>query len=306
MDRTDHLELAASQHGVVARPQLIELGWGYGEIAWLVGSGQWERVTSLVLRRVGSPATDRQAAVEAVLDAGPRAILSHLSAARIWGLVGCSLRPFHAIRASTTTRVSTLTSVRRIDRLPDRWVTNLDGVPIVRPELLALQLFDVCSHERASTLTDRLWSYRLLSGRSIDTLLDELGARGRNGTAGLRAYFEIRGIDYTPPASGLEGRAMKLLDEAGIPMERQVDTGDDDRWIGRVDFRHPTLPFVLEIQSELHHSALVDKVADEARIKALEAAGYVVCEVTDDTVWSRPAEFIAEVRAGLERSRQLR
>ena len=306
MDRTDHLELAASQHGAVTRAQLIELGWSYGQIDWLVRSGQWERVTSTVLRRVGSADTNRRAAVEAVLDAGPRALLSHFSAGRIWGLKGCSLRPFQAVRSATTTRVSTLASVRRVERLPQRWLTNLDGIPIVRPELLAMQLFDVCSPERASTLTDRLWSYRLLSGRSIDALLEEFGCRGRNGTAGLRAYFEIRGIDYIPPASGLESRAMQLLEEAGIPMERQVDTGDDDRWIGRVDFRHPTLPLVLEIQSELHHSALVDKEADEARIKALRAAGFVVCEVTDDTVWSRPAEFIAEVRDGVERARRLR
>ncbi len=269
-------------------------------------SGQWERVTSLVLRRTGSPATDRRSAVEAVLDAGPRARLSHISAGRAWGLKGCSLRPFQAVRAATTSRVSTLASVRRVEHLPVRWVTNLDGIPIVRPELLAMQLFDVCAPTRAATLTDRLWSYRLLSGRSINALLEELGARGRNGTAGLRAYFEVRGIDYTPPASGLEGRAMQLLDEADIPMERQVDTGDDDRWIGRVDFRHPTLPLVLEIQSELHHSALVDKEADEARIKALEAAGFVVVEVTDDTVWSRPGQFVAEVRDGVERARRLR
>ncbi len=306
MDRTDHLDLAATQHGVVARCQLIELGWGYGEIAWLVGSGQWERVTSTVLRRKGSPATDRQAAVEAVLDAGPRARLSHYSAGRIWGLKGCSLRPFQAVRAATTTRVSTLASVRRLEHLPDRWVTNLDGIPIVRPELLAMQLFDVCSPTRAATLTDRLWSYRLLSGRSIKALLDEFGRRGRNGTAGLREYFDVRGIDYVPPASGLEGRAMELLAEADIPMERQVDTGDDDRWIGRVDFRHPTLPLVLEIQSELHHAALVDKESDEARIKALEAAGFIVCEATDDMVWSRPGEFVAKVRADLERARRHR
>ena len=306
MHRTDHLDLAATQHGVVSRAQLIELDWGYGEIDWLVRSGQWQRVTSLVLRRAGSPATNRRAAVEAVLDAGPGAHLSHISAARAWGLKGCSLRPFQAIRAATTTRVSTLARVRRVDRLPARWVTNLDGIPIVRPELLAMQLFDSCSPERAATLTDRLWSYRLLSGRSIHALLEEFGARGRNGTAGLRAYFDVRGIDYTPPASGLEGRAMQLLDEAGIPMERQVDTGDDDRWIGRVDFRHPTLPLVLEIQSELHHSALVDKDADELRMKALRAAGFVVCEVTDDTVWSRPGEFIAQVRDGVDRARRLR
>ncbi len=304
MERTDHLALAEAQNGVLSRWQLLDLGWTYGQIDWLVRSGQWERVTSTVLRRIGSPVDDLQDATAAVLDSGRDARLAHSSAGRCWGLKGLPLRPFQTVRASKSSRQPAEgTMLRQVDRLPERWVTVLDGVPIVGPELLAMQLFDICSFERACKLTDRLWSDRLLSGRSIAALLADFGRRGRNGTAGLRAYFEPRGLDYTPPASGLESRVMELLDEHGIPMDRQVDSGDGDRWIGRVDFRHPTLPLVLEVQSEKFHSALCDREADAIRIAALEAAGFVVVEVTDDTVWARPAELIAAVRDGMRRAR---
>lgn len=38
----------------------------------------------------------------------------------------------------------------------------LEGIPTVRPELLALQLFDVCSYGRAERLTEWLWSERVV------------------------------------------------------------------------------------------------------------------------------------------------
>jgi very-short-patch-repair endonuclease len=175
----------------------------------------------------------------------------------------------------------------------------LDGVPIARPELVALQLFAVCREERAEVLVDRLWSMRLLSGPSVERFVEELGRRGRNGTAGLRRYLERRGPRYVPPDSGLEHRFARLMEEAGIPMLRQVDVGGDRHWTGRVDSRHATLPLVVEIQSERYHLALADRERDRNRIAALHAAGFHVIEVTDVDVWTRPQDVVARVRAAV-------
>jgi very-short-patch-repair endonuclease len=181
----------------------------------------------------------------------------------------------------------------------------MDGIPIVRPELLALQLFDACRYERAERLTERMWSDRLTSGPALRRFLDQMGARGRNGSAGLRRYLDARPDDYVPPASGLEGRAMQLLRAAELEFRRQVDVGDD-QWCGRVDFLHVSLALVLEIQSERHHTALVDVSADAARRARLEAAGFTVLELTDVLVWSDPAEFVRRVRAAIDSCRQSR
>ncbi len=238
----------------------------------------------------------------AVLDSGHGAALSHLPGARWWGLTGCSARPVHVVRTSPSRRRSELAVVHRVRVLPAEWVTRLDDVPICRPELVAMQLFAVCSLERAARLTDSLWSMRLLSGPSIERFLEQYGARGRNGTAGLREYLDERGPGYVPPASGLEGRAMRLFDEAGVPMRRQVDSGDGAGWTGRVDFRHENLAVIVEIQSERFHAALCDGVADAARLKALRRAGYEVVELTDADVWSRPRECVERVRAAVRRA----
>jgi very-short-patch-repair endonuclease len=299
------IRLAELQHGLISRSQLRGLGVDPATAARWAAGPHWEPASPEVLRRRGSARSARQDVLAAILDVGPDAHLSHLSAANLWGLAGCPLRPVHVVRLSGSRRRSTLARVHRVRRLPAAWTTELDGVPTVRPELLAMQLFDVASFERACRLTDRLWSDRLLSGPSIDRFLAEMGRRGRNGIAGLRRYLEERGPGYVPPASGLESRAASICAEAGIPLRRQVDLGAD-RWTARVDFLHETLPLVVEIQSERFHWALCDREADARRIRALRAAGFVVVEVTDVLVWTDPAEFVRRVLAGERAARAMR
>ena len=189
--------------------------------------------------------------------------------------------------------------MHRVRALPIEWITRLGCLPIVRPELLALQLFAVCSFGRAERLTDRLWSMRLLSGPSVARFLDDHGRRGRNGTAGVRAYLEARGPDYVPPASGLESRFNALMIEAGIPMRRQIDSGGSDQWTGRVDFRHVDLPVIVEVQSEAFHTALCDRVSDAVRIGQLRADGFHVEEITDSMVWAAPSRVVEIVQRAI-------
>jgi very-short-patch-repair endonuclease len=181
-------------------------------------------------------------------------------------------------------------------------VTELDGLPVVRPEMVVLHLYATVRPERAERIADTLWSMRCFSGSSLRALLDELGARGRNGVAGLRSYLDERGEGYVPPASGLESRAQQILHQVGIELRRQVDTGGE-LWSGRVDFRHPTLPLVVEVNSERYHRALSDVRHDSARRDRLIADGFVVVELTDLMVWTRPAEVVLRVRAGIRAAR---
>jgi very-short-patch-repair endonuclease len=297
-------ELAARRHGVVARRELRAAGLSEDLMTHMCRSGRWCRLSDEVLMLRGAPVSQSADIVAAVLDAGPDARLSDDSAAFLWGLKGCRLQPFVVCRTSSTRRRCRLAVVRRVRRLPAAWCTELDGVPIIRPELLAVRLFALHHPQRAATLVDRLWSMRLLSGPSLATFLTDMGARGRNGTAGLRAYLHQRGPDYVPSASNLESRVRQLLATDGIDLRAQVDSGGGG-WTGRVDFRHEVLPLIVEVQSEAHHSALVDRAADARRLASLRAAGFAVVEVWDTTVWSDPAAALQTVRDGIRRAQRL-
>jgi very-short-patch-repair endonuclease len=294
--------LAERRHGVVAHRELRAVGLTRDDIAYLCGTARWERASDEVLKLQGAPRSTAATIAAAVLDAGAGARLSDLSAAARWGLAGCRLWPLTACTSSTSRRRSELIKVNRVRRLPDRWCTELDGIPIIRPELLAVRLFALEHPLRAATLTDRLWSMRLLSGPSIASLLDDMGARGRNGIAGLRTYLKERGPGYVPPASNLESRVKQILLAAGIAVRCQVDSGGD-RWTGRVDFRCVDWPVIIEVQSEAHHSALVDRRADEQRLAALRASGFEVVELWDTTVWSDAEAVVRAVEAAIRRCR---
>ncbi|HEX6419154.1 MAG TPA: hypothetical protein VFZ77_11690, partial [Acidimicrobiales bacterium] len=142
---------------------------------------------------------------------------------------------------------------------------------------------------------DDAWRRRLLSGRSLRRLLDDIATQGRNGIRPLRALLEERGDDYVPPASNLERRFASILAEVALsPMRRQVDSGGDT-WVGRVDFRAEDLPLIVEVQSERFHSALTDKVDDGARLAALRAEGFEVVEIEEGEVWHAPSEVVRRV-----------
>jgi hypothetical protein len=289
--------LAEAQHGLATRAQARGLGFSDDAVVRLARSSGWEAVTRRVLGRRGAPHTQGRMLMAAVLDAGGDAALGYACGGRWWGLRGCSLTPVFLATTMGGHRTD-LAVTRRVRSLPDNWSTVLRGVPVVRPELLALHLFADVHPARAERLVDRLWSMRLLSGASIARFLDDMGASGRNGTAGLRRYLKPRGLHYVPPASGLESRAMELFDRACIPMRRQVDSGGE-YWTGRVDFRHEWQPLIVEVQSEMYHEALVDEIADAARIEQLTKDGFTVVEVTDTEIWVRPGVAMARVAAAL-------
>lgn len=265
---------------------------------------EWVRESNRVIRHVAAPRSDPQRALAAVLDAGSGALLSHGSAAALWGLPGFTLCPAHVVTERRSHPVDKpIGTVHRMRALTSSHGTALDGIPVVRPELLALQLCATVSAGRAERLFDRLWSMRLLSGPSTRKVLDAISGSGVRGVAVLRAILDARGADYVPPASGLEGRFARIIEDACMPaMKRQVDLGGTS-WSGRVDFFDPECGLVVEVDSERYHRALGDVEADGRRAVRLEAAGFVVVRVTDTQVFHRPGEVVEVVRQGRHRAR---
>src|SRR3546814_8576439 len=138
-----------------------------------------------------------------------------------------------------------------------------------------------------------------ISDWSSDVCSSDLGIRT------MRQVLATRGLDYVPPASNLEARFEQILLQAGeAPMRRQVDIGDGDRWIGRVDFRDADLPLIVEIQSERFHASLIDKQLDATHMERLRAAGFVVLEFTDQQVWHQRNQVLEEVRRGRREAKQ--
>jgi very-short-patch-repair endonuclease len=330
-------QIGEQQLGLVSIAAARAAGVSRAALRRGVAAGRYEPVSPGVLRVRGTPPSDRHPVLAAVLEAGPGAAACGPTAAALWGVRGYRLQPVHiaivgeeppaaggsgpvtsagAGRVGAGARAGAGPAARglaglavplpsrpppvrhRIPGLAARYVTVLDGVPVVRPEVVVFQVCGREHRERAGRVLDDLWRRRLLSGASVRHTLDDLAVAGGTspGPGRLRRLLHERGGDYVPPASGLERRFAQILARNHLPaMRRQVDVGADG-WVGRVDFRDRSLPLVVEVQSETYHSALSDRRRDAARSEALRAAGFEVVEVTGEQIWHRPDEVVAAVR----------
>jgi len=312
IDDTALRALAETQRSLVTVSQARHLGYSSRQIHRLTDERRWHRATNRVLRLVGSFETTGQRALTAVLDAGGGAALGGPSAAAWWGIPGNELEPFHIVRRRDHSNTPGRGDQRHEPTfLPASHVVGLDGIPTLVP---ARALFAIAGSqrrgaklpwfvERMERMVDNAWSGRLVSGATLHAMLDEVAQRGRPGINVMRQVLATRGLDYVPPASNLEARVIKILADGGFPpMRRQVNVGDANAWIGRVDFQDEVLPLIIEVQSERFHSSLIDKQMDAHRIERLERAGFVVVEVTDAEVWHHPSDLLAKVRTGRARA----
>lgn len=281
------LALAADQHAVVGVWQLRAIGVRADEIDELRRSRHWEPRSKRVLARTGAPVTDLQRLMAAVLDASPGAAIAGPTAAAMWGVPGFTSDPIHVVRHKGISRRSSgLAVVHEVVDLLSAHLKVIEGITVISPARVVCELTATHPH-RAERVLDRLWAERLLDGRTFRRTVGDLAGRGRKGSPLMRELDDARGPGYVPPASGVEARFLEVTTD---PWLRQVDLGDDEEWCGRVDFKHPILPLVVEVQSERYHESLVDHAADAARKARMERAGIVVVEVWDTAVFHRPGE----------------
>jgi hypothetical protein len=287
--RNEIRTLAASQHGVASIDQIVLLGATRSAIRSCCGSGEFELATPRVLRACGAPATDRQGAMLAVLDAGPGAVLSCQSTMAMWEAPGFQLAPFHVTHPRGGLRRNEIVGVMHTSRrLPPHHVTVLDGIPVTHPARTLFDLTTLVHPGRLDRAIDNLWSNRLVSGEQLFAVAEELGKRGRAGTALFRELIEKRGRAYVPPASNLERRFHSIIEADGQPpLDRETNLGGD-HWVGRVDAYDRPFPLVFEINGDRFHQALLDRQADERRRLALEALGFTFVPFSEHQVWYQP------------------
>ena len=289
--------LSERQHGIVTTPQVMALGGTRHVITHLIASGQWERLTPMLLRRIGSPPSRGQRVIAAVLDAGIGAALSHRAAAAWWRLGGFNLHDVEVTRLRNTNSIEPRLArmVHEPRCFPDHHRTLLDSVPITVPSRIA---FDLAATQPwlAEKALDRAWASNLLSYRSSMLIMDDLAERGRRGITLMRELLAARGPDYRPNDTNLEDRFQQLAREAGLyDLERQRNLLDQE-WLGRVDFVDERRKLVIEVDSAFCHAALIDEEADAARTEALTAAGYRVERFTDADIWFDPKSTVARLR----------
>ncbi|MGX6448550.1 type IV toxin-antitoxin system AbiEi family antitoxin domain-containing protein [Patulibacter sp. S7RM1-6] len=207
-------ELAAQQHGVVSRAQLLELGFSRSAVDRAVRSGDLRMVHAGVYALGPGPASWRGRLMAAVLAAGPGAAVSHRTAAQLHGLLPGGTGPVHVV---TPRRGPRRAGVRghRARGLRPADVTVVDGIPVVS---VARALLDLAADGRPGEV-ERAWrradELRVLDARAVAAVL----VRGRRGAATLRrvARDAAHGAFSELTRSDLEVLFLEISRIGGIP-----------------------------------------------------------------------------------------
>jgi very-short-patch-repair endonuclease len=285
--------LAAEQFGVVARGQLREVGLTESGIARRVDAGRLHRVRRGVYS-VGHPVLGRHARLlAAVLSCGPGAVLSHASAAALWGL-----RPSDAAYIDVTVfgpsrRRGAGLRVHRARRLGADEIATHAGIPVTSVARTILDLAPTLRDDRAlGRILDRA---EVLQTIDVTSLVAVAGAHpGHPGAGRLRRAL----AEHTPgplTRSDLEERLLALCRNRGLPRPRV------NHFVAglEVDFLFAEQRVVVEADGWAYHRSRAAFERDRARDAALALAGYRVLRFTDRQVEREPATVAAAIAAAL-------
>lgn len=288
--------IAHNQHGLFSRGQAREAGVDRNRLRRLVRDGLLEQTSPRVFRFAGSSPSPFVGVLTGVLDAGTDAVVSHLTAARLWGVKNLPAQPIHVtIPRTDRVRGETVATVHQATRLPDDLVTVLHDVPIVVPAMAVLQVA-AFAPGRAGHVLDTLWAKRILRISEVTDVHDRFSRQGNEGVVRVRRLLKHRSDDMRPAESGNERRFERIAWEGGIlTLRRQVDVGGG-AWIGRVDYLDSVVPLIVEVHSERYHSSYLARQADADRIRQLEKAGFTVVVVWDHEIWGDPGLVLDRIR----------
>ncbi|HXS47254.1 MAG TPA: type IV toxin-antitoxin system AbiEi family antitoxin domain-containing protein [Solirubrobacterales bacterium] len=273
--------LAARQHGVVARRQLLALGFGEEAIEHRLAKGRLHRISPGVYA-VGWPGMTRERRwMAAILACGEGAVLSHRSAATLWGV---DRKRDDRIDVSVRRRCEHRRAglrVRSRPSLPESDVAKHMGIPVTTPARTLLDLateLDLPDLERAVNDADK---QDLIGPDDLREDLERFA--GEPGVQSLRTLLDRDTFRLSD--SDLERLFRPIAAAAGLPPpETKV-------WVNgfEVDFFWPDLGLVVETDGLRYHRTAAAQTKDHLRDQVHTAAGLATLRFTYRQVKYEPA-----------------
>jgi len=266
---------------VIAARQLIALGVGRGAIEYRLETGRLHPCYRGVYA-VGHRSLKREGRwMAAVLAVGPGAVLSHRSAAALWGI-----RPT-ARRAIDVTAPRKVPSRAGIDvhhaRLARDEVTTVDGIPVTTAARTLVDLAAVLPADHLQRAVKQAAILRL-------PYPDVARYRGRRGMKSLPR------TEPAPTRSELEDRFLAFLGAHDLPAPL---VNAPTRGI-EPDMRWPSAKLIVELDGYDTHGTRHAFEDDRARDRSLLVAGWRVIRVTWRQLDEQPRALARDLKTVLD------
>jgi very-short-patch-repair endonuclease len=281
-------ELAGRQHGVVSRRQLLALGFNAREIEHRVARGRLHLVMRGVYA-VGWPRlTPKRRWMAAVLACGEGALLSHGSAAALWG-IGKERRG--VIDISVMRRAELKRRGLRVRGRPSlraERIASCDAIPVTTPVQTLVDLSTELPPSGVERAVNEADKRDLIDPETLRAELD--GFLGEPGAKALRSLLDKRTFRLSD--SDLEALFRPIATAAGLPppLTKQIVNGFE------VDFFWPDLGLVVETDGLRYHRTPSTQARDARRDRAHALAGMTPLRFTHYEIKYETSRVRSELR----------
>jgi very-short-patch-repair endonuclease len=232
----------------------------------------------------------------ALLAVGPKAVLSHRSAAFVWGIAPARPDdyPVDVLVPARHVRRRLGIVAHRTTRLDRNEVRICRGLPVTSPARTLRDIAGTVTMRELERAVDEALVRRIVR---LSQLRDAVAAdKGRRGGPILTALLEHRG-NSTVTRSQAEERMLELVRAANFPPpETNVHVNGYE-----VDFLWRPQRLIVEIDGYAYHSSRSAFERDRAKDAALAAAGYLVIRITWLQMEREPYVVVARLAQALAR-----
>jgi very-short-patch-repair endonuclease len=286
------VELAVRQHGLVTRRQLLEIGLHSRAIEHRMERGRLHPLYRGIYV-VGHPNPSREGRwLGAVLSGGPGAVLSHQSAAALWGI-----RPTSRSRIDVTIpagRSSTAKIQFHRSSLPPDERAVKDGIPVTTVSRTILDLAAELPERAIERAINEAEVLHLWDEVALDHLLTRYPRRP--GARSVKTALAGRRAGTTRTRTELEERFLSLLAQETLPRP-EVNAFLDGY---EIDFLWRDRGLAAELDGRDVHSTLAAFERDRERDRILQAVGWRVIRITWRQLERTPEAVAADLRRLLD------
>ena len=282
--------IAARQHGVIARIQLLRLGLGRGAIELRVRRGRLHVIHRGVYAVGHARLTIYGRWMAAVLACGEEARLSFRSGAMLW-----SIRRTERglIEVTSPHRGRDRSGIQRhFAELPSDEVTVHQGIPVTTVARTLLDLATVLTPHQLARAVNEAEVQRLLDPLSLNALLQRYPRR-----PGVPRLRTLLGQHVTVTRGELEKRFREFLTDAGLPLPETNAHIQIRGAFYEVDCLWRQQGVIVELDGRATHDTRAAFESDRARDRILQAAGFRVIRITWRQLHDSPAAVAADLRA---------
>ena len=228
----------------------------------------------------------------AVKACGPRAVLSHHSAAALWGFMQWDERYPEVTVLGTAQRAHRGLRIHRTTTLHRDDTARHCAIPVTSPARTLLDLAARLDHRPLRSATRRAQSLHRVNVRQLVAILARHWRR-----PGSPKLACIVATGPAPTRSELEDAVLDLILRGGLahPQVNEALRRSGRRVVP--DFRWPEQRLVVEADGAAWHDNQLAREDDAERQALLEAHGERVLRVTWDQAIARPGQTLARIHA---------